>query len=242
MSAPRSESNPNPQAAVARVSRSLPELDRANIELKVLRQLVTERGTKLEAALHRINALEADIARLEKQLQAATRREAAAMRMAYHDELTGLPNRSLLMDRLSQVLGHARRKGTARVAVLFIDLDGFKDVNDCYGHQVGDALLKQFARRLGSCLRATDTACRYGGDEFVVMLPDLHAPNAVQVVADRIHAHLAKPFRVKGHTIPLAASTGWAAYPEHGRDARTLISRADAAMYRGKREHGRLRR
>ncbi|MEX0731770.1 MAG: GGDEF domain-containing protein [Aquisalimonadaceae bacterium] len=241
MSASRNESARTLRATLPRVAHGLSELDRANIELKVLRQLVAERGAKLDSAMHRINSLEAGNDCLEKQLQAMSLREAAALRRAYHDDLTGLPNRSLLMDRLSQALGRAQRLGTVGVAVLFIDLDGFKSVNDRYGHQVGDALLKQFARRLCNCLRATDTACRFGGDEFVVVLPDLHRMDAVKVVAGKIRAHLEKPFRVEQHIIPLAASAGWATYPDNGQDAHTLISQADAAMYRGKRDLARSR-
>lgn len=234
MTASRHDTGPDLRRTAEDLPGGIPDRDKAEMELRVLRQLVAERNARLDAAHRRISALEAGTARLERQLKAAIRREQSALRRANHDPLTGLPNRGLLLDRLSQMLGQARRSGHMRVGVLFLDLDGFKAVNDRHGHLVGDALLKHVARRLQACLRATDSACRYGGDEFVVLLPELRTASGLQVVIDRVRESLEEPFQVEGQHIHLGASIGWALYPDHGQDPATLIRQADAAMYRGK--------
>ena len=141
-----------------------------------------------------------------------TEAAAKAQRFAYHDELTGLPNRHLLLDRFKLAVALAARHDE-HVALLFIDLDRFKHVNDTLGHSVGDELLQQVATRLVACLRASDTACRYGGDEFVVLLPELSDKDGAVVVADNIRARLAAPYLVDGVEITMTASLGIAMHP-----------------------------
>ncbi|HVK94071.1 MAG TPA: EAL domain-containing protein [Noviherbaspirillum sp.] len=153
--------------------------------------------------------------------------------MAHHDALTGLPNRSLLQDRLKQALAHAQRMESA-IAVMFIDLDYFKHINDSLGHQVGDRLLQMVASRLQRCLRKGDTLARLGGDEFVLVLhavEDLHAPAAV---AQKVLEELTTPFRVDGHDLHAGGSIGISLYPSDGADVETLMRAADTAMYHAK--------
>jgi diguanylate cyclase (GGDEF)-like protein/PAS domain S-box-containing protein len=151
-------------------------------------------------------------------------------RQATQDPLTGLPNRRLFIDRLEQALAHARRFG-GRVGMLFVDLDGFKHINDRYGHQAGDQLLRLVARRLQSALRKVDTAARLGGDEFGVVLPDLATGRDAEVVAGKINYEISRPFTLQEVTCQVGASIGISFYPEHGCSADELISRADKTMY-----------
>jgi diguanylate cyclase (GGDEF)-like protein/PAS domain S-box-containing protein len=154
--------------------------------------------------------------------------------LASFDALTGLPNRHLLYDRLVQALRRTSRYG-GRMALMFIDLDGFKEVNDTLGHDVGDALLKQVGTRLRDCVRESDSVCRFGGDEFVVLLePVLDAADA-KPIAERIMRALAPPFIVGSHRIKTGASIGIAINPQDGIDATTLLKNADVAMYKAKK-------
>ena len=168
-------------------------------------------------------------------------RKAAEERMqhlAHYDVLTGLPNRILFADRLQQTIAKARRD-KSHVALMFIDLDHFKPVNDMYGHHVGDLLLKEVAVRLRECLRReSDTVVRMGGDEFVVILPEIDALQDAVTVAEKILFALNQTFPIAGHTLQISASIGIACYPEHGTDEKYLLKQADAAMYRAK-ENGR---
>lgn len=157
-------------------------------------------------------------------------------RMAQHDPLTGLPNRALFSDRLGQALATARRQGRARLAVAFVDLDGFKPVNDDHGHDVGDALLVTVAARIRGALRESDTAARIGGDEFVVLLPDVEGPTTALLVAEKVLSEIRRPIRIGEVSLRLSASIGIAVYPDHGDDELTLSRSADQAMYRVKRE------
>jgi len=149
---------------------------------------------------------------------------------ALNDELTGLPNRRLLGDRLSQALAAAKRHKTL-VAVLYLDLDGFKLVNDTLGHSTGDLLLRQVADRLRRRMRATDTLARVGGDEFTAIATDLTSPQNAGVLANDLLAQLVEPFRINGHDLALTASIGISVYPEHGLEPEQLIQTADTAMY-----------
>ena len=153
--------------------------------------------------------------------------------LAYRDVLTGLPNRLLLNDRFTQALAQADRH-TTHVALLFIDLDNFKTINDSLGHAVGDALLKEIATRLALCMRDTDTISRQGGDEFLVVLPDLGGAEAVTPVLAKIRERLQLPFEFDGHELSTSASIGIAMYPDDGRDFETLLKKADTAMYQAK--------
>ena len=161
------------------------------------------------------------------------RTEAALTYQALHDALTELPNRHLLRDRLQQAVLVARRHGQ-RLALLFMDLDRFKDVNDTLGHHSGDLLLQQVAKRIRGILRASDTIARLGGDEFGVVLPATDEAGAAQT-ADRILKSLKQAFVMEGHVFEIGTSIGIAVYPDHGEDVSTLMRRADVAMYMAKR-------
>jgi diguanylate cyclase (GGDEF)-like protein/PAS domain S-box-containing protein len=154
--------------------------------------------------------------------------------MAFHDQLTGLPNRFLLTDRLQQAVAAARRGGT-KAAVMFVDLDRFKDVNDRHGHDVGDEALREAARRIGGCVRRADTFARLGGDEFVVVLQTIAGPAEAATIAERILAAQRAPMEIQGRALRIGASIGIAIFPGDGEDAETLLRAADEAMYAAKR-------
>lgn len=156
-------------------------------------------------------------------------------RKAYYDPLTELPNRTLLRDRIQQAIAMAKRNNT-RVAVLFIDLDYFKTVNDTYGHEVGDRILIQVARRLSSVFRETDTVARFGGDEFVAVIANVKEIKEVVMMAERILGLFESPFEANGDEVYLSASIGITFYPDNGLDPTTLIKNADMAMYKAKEE------
>ena len=156
-----------------------------------------------------------------------------ALQLALYDALTGLPNRKLLDERLKVALSAAQRK-QCRVALLFIDLDKFKPVNDNYGHAYGDLLLKEVAKRLRACMRESDTASRLGGDEFVAVLPDIGSRADAATVAEKILHQLTQPYEISGHTFHISASIGAAIYPEDGADGKALTKSADMAMYTAK--------
>ena len=153
--------------------------------------------------------------------------------MATHDGLTGLPNRVLLTDRLASALSRAQRSGHG-VAVLFVDLDHFKDVNDTLGHRVGDELLKNLARRIRGTLRQSDLLVRLSGDEFVIILEGLEGDSGPDRVAQKLLDDVARPFPIEGHDVHVSASLGYAVYPDDGADPETLLKNADAAMYHAK--------
>ena len=150
--------------------------------------------------------------------------------MANHDALTDLPTLRLAHDRLSMAVNMARRVD-ARAAVLFIDLDGFKTVNDTLGHNAGDDVLKQVAERLRSCVRKTDTVARFGGDEFLIIATELHDHESAAVIAGKVVEILSKPFIFNERQAAIGASVGIALFPDHGEDNDHLIKRADEAMY-----------
>jgi len=174
---------------------------------------------------------------VSQDITARKRREDEERFLAYHDTLTGLPNRRLLDDRLRQALHLAQRRD-ARVAVLLVDLDEFKQVNDAHGHRAGDAVLREVAERLGACVRKADTLARQGGDEFVVVIPDLAQEADGRVVAEKILRALAAPLRAEGAQLRLGASIGISLYPADAGDGDALLRNADAAMYRAKRAGG----
>ena len=157
--------------------------------------------------------------------------------LAYYDALTGLPNRTLLQDRLTKTLAGARRQKD-KVALLFLDLDGFKNINDSLGHAVGDLLLQEIAARLKTWGREQDTVARLGGDEFLIMLTGVKDVPDVAVAAERLMDAMTAAFVVQGHSLSIGCCIGISIFPEHGADGETLISRADAAMYSAK-EYGR---
>lgn len=166
-------------------------------------------------------------------ITARKRTEQETFYRANYDPLTGLPNRNLLRERLEQALKQARRYDR-KVALMFADLDRFKQVNDMLGHSWGDRLLCQAASRLGACVREADTVARQGGDEFVVVLPNIAEEHDAWVVAEKIITRLAEPFDLSGDSVRIGASIGISLYPTHGEDAEELMRHADLAMYQAK--------
>lgn len=153
--------------------------------------------------------------------------------LAQHDALTGLPNRILLDDRLAQAIALARRQNR-QFAVMFLDLDRFKDINDSLGHAVGDQLLQSVAKRLVADVRSSDTVCRQGGDEFVILLADIEHAKDAAISAQKILATLTVPHRINQLELVVSVSIGIGIYPDDGADAETLIKSADTAMYHAK--------
>jgi diguanylate cyclase (GGDEF)-like protein/PAS domain S-box-containing protein len=193
---------------------------RARDELEVR---VLERTAELAGA----NAL------LQGEIVERRQAEARVHHMAYHDSLTGLPNRALLADRLDRAM-LAVQRSDRRLAVMFLDLDRFKTINDSLGHLTGDHLLKEVASRLCRAVRASDTVARLGGDEFVVLVPGIRAPEECTHVAEKIIEALASPFPFEGRMLHITPSIGICMYPDDGGDVETLMRHADAAMYHAK--------
>jgi diguanylate cyclase (GGDEF)-like protein len=154
-------------------------------------------------------------------------------RMALHDPLTQLPNRILLLDHLQQAIIRAQRNGT-KVALGFIDLDRFKQINDTLGHQAGDVVLRTLSERLLSAMRETDTLSRWGGDEFVALLPDVIQDHDVHVIASRLMEAGRQPIKVEGHEILPTLSIGFAVYPDNADSAEALMAAADHTMFQAK--------
>lgn len=153
--------------------------------------------------------------------------------LAQHDFLTGLPNRMLFSDRLEQTLAAARRNNTV-FAVLFLDLNRFKHINDTLGHKFGDDLLKSVATRLVDSMRATDTICRLGGDEFVILVPELGGESHIGLLLEKLAEAFQTPCRVQEREIIVSFSVGYAIYPQDGNSLESLLEFADTAMYRNK--------
>jgi diguanylate cyclase (GGDEF)-like protein len=196
------------------------------------------RWTGRDHALARQVALEGalivDSARLR---QAQQRHLAELTRQAYHDALTGLPNRTHLRERADQEVADARATGD-RLALLLLDLDGFKRVNDTVGHHAGDALLQAVGRRLEAGLRERDLVARLGGDEFAILLARDPDAAAARAAAERLHARLCEPYDIEGHEVRVGASIGVALFPDDAEGMPALMRGADAAMYRAKRAGG----
>ena len=212
-------------------------LQQSRVALAGLTQALTVSERRSTEVQKKLEALSETNSYLRGKLAEVEREVVMANHLAYHDALTGLPNRRLLLDRLHQAIAQASRQ-KKRVALVFFDVDGFKEINDRFGHTDGDRVLQEVARRLSACLRATDTACRYGGDEFVVMLPEIEGERSAAVVERKIRALLAAPYLVGGAAITVTLSMGTAVYPRDARDHRELIELADAAMYSVKTEDG----
>lgn len=213
--------------------------------------LITDFNTMLDEIQLRDNELgdnrlklEERVARRTRELEIANEQlelskekaESVASRMEYHahhDALTGLPNRILLNDRITNELAHARRQQT-NAALLFLDLDRFKIINDSLGHAVGDQLLRVIARRLNNCVRDEDTVARLGGDEFMILLPRISGSADAGRIAKKIIECLVDPISCNGHELHITTSIGISIYPYDGADAETLIKHADISMYRAK--------
>jgi diguanylate cyclase (GGDEF)-like protein len=165
---------------------------------------------------------------------------AMSLRMSYlaqHDFLTGLPNRMLLSDRLTQAIASAHRYGKS-LALLFLDLDHFKHINDSVGHAIGDQLLRSIAGRLVACVRSSDTVSRQGGDEFVILLSEVTRAEDAALTAEKILAAASRPHRIDHQDFQITASVGIGVYPDDGTDAETLLKNADLALFHAK-AHGR---
>lgn len=193
---------------------------------RFLEERVTERTAALEQEIQRRRAVGAT---LEQLLDERTANLQVAMHQANHDPLTHLPNRSLLRDRVRKT-----QERHDHFALIVLDLDDFKPVNDAFGHAAGDLILLAVARRLRRLLRSGSTVARLGGDEFVILLPGLDAAGALQV-AERVITTLQEPLSVGGAVVRLRGSAGIALYPQHGDNFELLLERADTAMYRAKR-------
>jgi diguanylate cyclase (GGDEF)-like protein/PAS domain S-box-containing protein len=159
------------------------------------------------------------------------KREELITYQAFHDSLTGLPNRVLFLDRLEQMLVKAKRTPSGMAAVMFLDLDKFKEINDTLGHEAGDDCLKGVAERLRLCVRASDTVARMGGDEFTMLLPEVGDVSDVATVAKKILDAMKEPLILAGRPVVITTSIGISLYPQNGEDSDTLLSHADAAMY-----------
>jgi diguanylate cyclase len=205
-------------------------LRRVLAEAAFLKQALATRTHEMQAALNTLQKLRDSNSRLIEDLARLQKKDELLRALAYHDELTGLPNRRLLRDRLHQALAHAMRYDKQVVLVL-IDLDGFKSVNDRLGHTAGDRLLESVAERLSACVRAADTACRYGGDEFVIMLPEVEHEDMATAVVSKVRRRLGEPHRIGGFEIRMGASIGAVSYPKDGQTPEQLMKGADDALY-----------
>jgi diguanylate cyclase (GGDEF)-like protein/PAS domain S-box-containing protein len=185
------------------------------------------------APIHDHDGNAAGAVKVFRDVSAARELHLKLVHAAQHDFLTGLPNRALLRDRIGQAIARARRHGGG-VAVLYIDLDGFKQVNDAHGHEMGDALLQSVTQRLRKCIRDCDTVSRLGGDEFVVLLSEVTRQDDVVKAAQRILRAVSKPHRIGTHDATVGASIGISVFPEEAADPESLLRQADAAMYRAK--------
>jgi diguanylate cyclase (GGDEF)-like protein/PAS domain S-box-containing protein len=174
---------------------------------------------------------------ITREINEIRQTEVALQHLATHDTLTDLPNRFLMVDRLHQLLARAKRSDTA-FAVLFMDIDRFKEVNDTYGHEFGDLLLRAVALRLTKSVRQSDTVARIGGDEFVIVLETVHQIGEAEAVANNVRRALARPINIQEHEMKVTVSIGISFYPENGEDADTLLRAADYAMYLAKKEGG----
>ncbi len=174
---------------------------------------------------------------LEKALKNLSKSQERVQHQALHDRLTGLPNRALFEDRLETTLKHVRRH-RGNLAILFLDLDRFKSINDSLGHLIGDEVLRAIAQRLPACIREEDTVARFGGDEFIILLTGVGTEQAIQVVTDNVYEAVRKPLVVKGHSFHLDVSLGVAMYPNDGEDVPMLLRNADTALYRAKAAGG----
>lgn len=209
---------------------------RVNVRMTTLTSLLWME-LQLSAYANAYGELELLVVGRDISSQQAT--EERLLHMATHDVLTGLPNRSLLSDRIRMAIAQARRTGRG-FAVIALDLDGFKKVNDALGHPIGDALLRVAGMRLADTLRDIDTLARVGGDEFVAVLPCAVSESEIQAIARRMISAMQLPFEIQGHTLYVGTSIGAAIFPEHGDTEVKLLAHADTAMYRAK-ETGKAR-
>ena len=190
-------------------------------------KLLTQAIMQIENSKKNLQTLNETLA---SEIAARKKVEEKIRYMASHDELTGLPNRALFQDRLKTSLNLAVRY-KHKLAIMFIDLDGFKAINDSLGHKAGDLLLQEVARRLQATVRVSDTVARMGGDEFIVLLNNVESAEDAEPVAKKILASFGQPIMLANHGAEIGGSIGISIFPDHGSDTDKLISNADAAMY-----------
>lgn len=226
--------NTNQQFAKAQRLGSENELlvEQLHIQNVQREDIITQRTIALENTNAR---LEREIGEREQAEEALHKQQKSLQQMAHHDALTGLPNRLLLADRLAQSIAKSDRNPTLH-AVLFIDLDHFKQINDSLGHSVGDELLKAVSSRLLSCVRKEDTVARLGGDEFILLAENLEDADAIRKLAEKILASFNTPFEVGRRSLSVAASIGISIHPTDGDDTESLLRNADSAMYSAKND------
>lgn len=239
-------SDPDPRTVLAPEAEAEAKLARLGVQIEAMQGLLVRLLQDVVRAESRLDQSRAtQLADVNEQLvvaaltsqadaEAAGHALQAATQSALHDALTGLPNRAMLRDHFAQAQAKARRHG-ARFALLFLDLDRFKPLNDAHGHAFGDQVLRQVADRLSAAVREVDTVSRHGGDEFVVLLSELGQAGDAMRVADKLQAAIAEPMVVDGHAVVVTASVGIAHCPDDGDDLDTLATQADAAMYAAKR-------
>ncbi len=225
----RADSNTHEDADIVWIVEDITERRQAQAALVQAHEMLEQRVVERTAELAEANN------QLQEEVFERMRAEQRIWHVAHHDALTGLPNRTLLHDRLDQVLTQAGRNGN-RVAVMFVDLDRFKSINDTLGHDVGDELLKSVASRLQQVVRAVDTVSRLGGDEFVIVLPDVASIEDASTVAEKMVSVLSPAVTIHGHELRATPSIGISLYPDDGTDAYTLMKNADTAMYHAKSE------
>ena len=212
---------------------------RVVLELAEVKRALTKSRRALKSACQQIETLTNANSKLKSNFMHLARKEAQTRTFAYHDELTGLPNRRLLQDRLSQAVAQGARHHT-QVVLLLLDLDDFKSINDRLGHAAGDKVLRVAAERLAGDIRGADTACRYGGDEFVVMLPELEDARMAATVAKKLQGSLRAPYLIDGFEIRMTASAGSVVYPDEGESYAELMDKADVALYSAKTTSGKV--
>lgn len=203
-------------------------------KLAALEQVHADLQARLNTACEQVNMLVRDNQVYKRKIKKLAKRYLLARYSAGHDYLTGLPHRRVFEDRLKLAILQSPRHQKP-VALLFLDLDKFKSINDTYGHNAGDRLLKLVAERLTACIRCGDTACRYGGDEFIVMLPEVDGQESAEIVIAKIRKELSMPYRINGHDIKLTISIGVTTYLASEHNIEELIRQADIAMYRAKK-------
>ena len=219
-----------------RSDQGLPKQAIADPTVQFVTQALARTEEHLAHALHHNQRMLANNAHLQALVLERTRDMEEMQHAANHDDLTGLPNRRMLPERLQQALAHAEHNEQL-VALVMLDLNGFRYINDRFGHAAGDTVLRTLARRIAMNVSGFDTVCRYGGDEFVMILPDMDRSAALRTV-EKILQQVAAPCGLDGHAVSLTASAGIAMYPHDGKDAAQLLEAADTAMYHHKPRFG----
>lgn len=235
-----------PETPDAGVERAEAKLARLGVQVEAVQALLVRLLQDVVHAESRLEGLDAArlvevneqlvVAAINSQVASEASSQALSLAAQSHaqDPLTGLPNRTALLDRFVQAIANTKRRG-AQFGLLFVDLDGFKPLNDAYGHGFGDKVLQLAAERMLSAVREVDTVSRHGGDEFVILLAELTRPEDARTVAEKLVAAISADASIDGRTVHVTASVGIAIHPDHGENFETLLARADATMYESKR-------